>query len=149
MIIDLRESSLADIRFMITKKQLKDMVKDRMYDLFGLNHGMGRKRYSDEQYHKALISTITYEADSFMDVFDDFAKGDEATEDIIASFIRNKVCAYFANDIEIPLRNNLLDMFVFYLYKTAETLLITNVMSKSPTPDTNEYDLFGRHRDNR
>lgn len=149
MLIDLRESSLADIRFLITKKQLRELLKERAYSLFNLDEGLGKKRYSNETYCKALQSTIIFGADTLMDVFDSFIDADAATKDIVASFLRFRLCAYFDHSITIPIGNNLIDMFIFSLLHTAESVLIHQVVSKNPPLDTNEYDLFGRHRDRR
>ena len=149
MLIDLRESSLADIRFLITKKQLRELLKERVYSLFGLDEGLGKKRYPDETYRKALQSTIIFGADTLMDVFESFSDADDATKDIVASFLRFRLCAYFDHSITIPVGNNLVDMFIFSLLHTAESVLIHQVVSKNPPLDTNEYDIFGRHRDRR
>ncbi len=144
MIIDLRESKLDMMEFWITKKQLQMMVKARLYELFGLDKDMGKKRYTDNEYMEALRGTITFEADSLMDIFEDFAKASREKQDMIASFIRYRFLHYFGEQVRTFFGNGFKDMLVAKLLKDAETSLIFDITSKLPQ-ETNKYSLFGRN----
>lgn len=142
MIIDLRYSNFDEIEVLITKKQLRKILKERVYDLFGLDHGLGMKRYSDEEYLNAIRGTITFEADSLLDVLEDFAKASGETQDIIASFFRYRMLSQFGDDISVFFRSGGKDMLTFLLFKQAETRFIFNTVGVSPTK-SDQKSLFG------
>ena len=144
MIIDLRESETNEIELLITKKQLRSLLKDRVYSLFGLNEEMGLKRYSDKEYRAAIQGAITFEADSLIDILEDFTKASTETQDIIASFFRYRMLHYFGDEISVRLGRDFKDYLISKLFQISKVRLITDIIGLPTIETYNKCPLGGK-----
>lgn len=144
MIIDLRESEINEIELLITKKQLRNLLKERVYDLFGLNQEMGLKRYTNREYREAIQGTITFEADSLLDILEDFAKASREAQNIIASFLRYRMLHYFGDEISIRLGRDFKDNLITKLFQSAKVGLINDIIGLPTIESYNKYPLGGK-----
>jgi len=144
MIIDLRTSEISEMEFLITKKQLRKLMADRVYDLFGLNQEMGLKRYSNKQYREAIQSTITLEADSLLDILECLGKAPRETQHIVASFFRYRMLHYFGDEITVRFGRDFKDQLISKLFQFAKIELIRKVTGTPTLESYNKHPLGGK-----
>lgn len=140
MLIDIRNSEIAEMEFLITKKQLRKLLKERVYDLFGLNQEMGLQKYSNKQYMEAIQGTIASTSDTLIDMLEDFAKAPRETQHIIASFSWYRMLHYFDDEISVTLRKDFKDNLITNLFQTAKARLISD---STGMPSIKSYQYRG------